>query len=87
MGTSQSPLGRKLVKCKWVFKNKFDADGSNIKYESGLVAKGFSQFKGIDYNDTFASIAKMDSIRLVLAMQLQAMGSTSHGCKELFNTW
>ena len=59
------PPGRKLVKCKWVFKSKFGADGYPLKYKARLVAKGFSQVQGIDYNDTFEPVAKMDSIRLV----------------------
>ena len=63
-----APLGRKLVKCKWVFKTKFDADGSPLKYKEILVAKVFSQVQGIDYNDTFSPMPKMDSIRLVLAI-------------------
>ena len=65
MGSSHSPPGIKLFKCKWVFKNKFDADGYPFKYKSMLVAKNFYQVQGIDYNETFAPVAKMDSIRLV----------------------
>ena len=62
------PPGRKLVQCKWVFwKNIYD-DGKNFKYNSILVAKGFSEVQGVDYHETFASVAKMDSIRLVLAI-------------------
>ena len=62
------PLGRKLVKCIWVFKTKFSADGSPLKYKAILAAKGYSQVHGIDYNDTFAPVAKMDSIRLAVAI-------------------
>ena len=62
------PSGRKLVKCKWVFKTKFDADGSPLKYKARLFSNGFSQFQGIDYNKTFVPVTKMDSIRLVLAI-------------------
>ena len=36
------PPGRKLVQCKWVYKTKFDADGSPLKYKARLVAKGYS---------------------------------------------
>ena len=60
------PPGRKLVQCKWVFKTKFDANGSPLKYKEILVAKGYSQVHGIYYNETFAPVAKMDSIRLAL---------------------
>ena len=62
------PQRRKLVQCKWVFKTKFAADGSHLKYKAILVAKGYSQVHGIDYNETFAPMAKMDSIRLALAI-------------------
>ena len=44
------PPGRKIVKCKWVFKKNFDGDGSPMKYKASLVAKGFSQVQFIDYN-------------------------------------
>ena len=57
------PSGRKLVKCKWFFKTKFDADGSPLKYKEILVEKGYSQVHGIYYNENFAPMEKMDSIR------------------------
>ena len=60
------PPGRKLVQCKWVFRTKVAADGKTCKYKAILVAKGFSQVQGVDYHETFALVAKMDSIRLVL---------------------
>ena len=50
------------------FKNKFAADGSPLKYKAILLAKGYSQVHGIDYNETFAPVEKMDSIRLALAI-------------------
>ena len=62
------PPERNLVKCKWVFKTKFSSDGSPLKYRARLVAKFFSQFQGIEFNKSFAPVAKMDSIRLVLAI-------------------
>ena len=62
------PRGRKLVKCKWVLKTKFGADGSHLKYNKILIDKEYSQVHGIEYNETFAPFAKMDSIRLSLAI-------------------
>ena len=54
MGASDLPPGRKLVQCKWVYKTKFAADGSPMKYKDRLVAKGYSQVHGIDYNETIS---------------------------------
>ena len=62
------PPKRKLVQCKWVFRTKIVAEGSDVKYKSRLVAKGYSQFQGVDYTETFALVANTDSIRLVLAI-------------------
>jgi hypothetical protein len=62
------PKGRKLVRCKWVYKTKYASDGSVERHKAQLVSKGFSQVEGIDYNETFSPIAKMNSIRLVLSL-------------------
>jgi hypothetical protein len=62
------PKGRKLVRCKWVYRTKYASDGSVERHKAQLVAKGFSQVEGIDYNETFSHVAKMNSIRLVLAL-------------------
>ena len=62
------PPGRKLVQCKWIYKTKIVFDGTTTKYKARLVEKGYSQVQGLDYNETFAPLARMDSIRLVLAI-------------------
>ena len=62
------PPGRKLVQCKWVYKTKFSAGGSHLKYKARFVAKCYSHVHGIDYNETFVPMAKMDSIRIALAI-------------------
>ena len=72
------PLGRKLVKWKWVFKEKFVSKGYPINDKARLVAKGFFQFQWIDYNDTFAPIANMDSVRLVLAIASSKQWEVHH---------
>ena len=56
------PNGRRVVGCKWVFIIKHKADGSVERYKARLVAKGFIQTYGIDYKETFALVAKMNSI-------------------------
>ena len=56
------------MQCKWVYRTKVAVDGSNIEYKARLVSKFFSQVQGVEYTETFVPIAKMDSIRLVLAI-------------------
>ena len=62
------PKGRKLFRCKWVYRTKYASDGSVERLKAKLVAKGFSQVEGIAYNETFALVAKLNSIRLVLSL-------------------
>jgi len=61
------PKGRKLIRCKWVSITKYTLDGSVERHKAWLVAEGFFQVEGIDYNKTFSPIAKINSILLVLA--------------------
>ena len=72
------PPGRKLVQCKWVYKTKFDANGYPLKYKAILVAKGYSQVHGIDYNETFTPVTQMDSIRLALAIAASKQWEVHH---------
>jgi hypothetical protein len=62
------PKGRKLVRCKWVYRTKYASDGSVERHKAWLIAKGFSQVEGIDYNESFSLVAKMNSICLVHAL-------------------
>ena len=62
------PKGRKLVRCKWVYRTKYASDGSVERLKARLVANGFSQVEVIDSNEIFAHVAKMNSIHLVLSL-------------------
>ncbi len=62
------PKGRKPISSKWVFKIKHRVDGEVERYKARLVARGFTQTFGVDYNETFAPIAKFVSICCILAL-------------------
>jgi hypothetical protein len=61
-------FGRKLVRCRWVYKTKSASDGKINRYKSRIVTKGFQQVYGIDYDETFTPVAKMDCIRMTLSI-------------------
>ncbi|KAL8134956.1 hypothetical protein AgCh_009824 [Apium graveolens] len=61
------PKNRSFVGTKWVFRNKTDSDGIITRNKARLVAKGYSQQEGIDYNETFAPVARLEAIRIFLA--------------------
>jgi len=56
---------------KWVYKAKFNLDGTIQKHKARLVVKGYSQQLGIDYNETFAPIARIYTIRALIALATQ----------------
>ena len=65
------PLGTKPVGCKWVYRNKYKADGSLDKHKTKLVEKGFAQKEGVDYEETFAPTTKWATIRTLFALAAQ----------------
>jgi hypothetical protein len=74
------PLGalspnQNVVGTKWVFRNKQDEHGVVIRNKARLVAKGYSQVEGFDFDETYAPVARLESIRLLLAY------ATYHGFK------
>ena len=62
------PNGRSTVGCKWVFKKKSDADGKVERYKARLVAQGFAQRYGQDYDETFCPVVRFESVRTVIAL-------------------
>ncbi|GJW98145.1 putative ribonuclease H-like domain-containing protein [Tanacetum coccineum] len=61
------PSGKKAIGTKWVFKNKRDERSTVVKNKARLVAQGFRQEEGIDYDEVFAPVARIEAIRLFLA--------------------
>ncbi|KAD4981730.1 hypothetical protein E3N88_18401 [Mikania micrantha] len=62
--------GTNIVDCKWVYKIKKDQHGAVKRYKACLIAKGFHQQPGIDYNDTFSPVVKSTTIRVVLSLAI-----------------
>jgi hypothetical protein len=62
------PKNKDVVSSRWLFKIKHVVDGSIEKYKARFVARGFSQKEGIDYEETFAPVARYTSIKNIIAL-------------------
>jgi hypothetical protein len=71
------PKGKSVVTSKWIYKIKHAADGSIEKHKARFVARGFSQVEGIDYEETFAHVARYTSIQTIIALA-SALGWRLH---------
>ena len=62
------PEGEHIIDTKWIFRNKIDEEGNVIRNKAHLVAQGYSQMEGVNYDETFTLVAHMESIRILLAL-------------------
>ncbi|KAL1211062.1 Retrovirus-related Pol polyprotein from transposon TNT 1-94 [Cardamine amara subsp. amara] len=62
------PQDANVVGTKWIFKNKTDGSGTVIRNKARLVAQGYSQVEGVDFDETFAPVARLESIRFLFGM-------------------
>jgi hypothetical protein len=65
------PQGRRAIGLKWVFKVKKDEHGAVVWYKARLIVKGYAQRQGVDYDEVFAPVARMEAVRLLLALAAQ----------------
>ncbi|WVZ61695.1 hypothetical protein U9M48_011528 [Paspalum notatum var. saurae] len=72
------PPGHRPIGLKWVFKLKKDAAGRVFKHKARLVAKGYVQREGVDFGEVFAPVARLDSVRLLLALAAQEGWTVHH---------
>ncbi|GJU60964.1 putative ribonuclease H-like domain-containing protein [Tanacetum coccineum] len=78
----ECPVGRNIIKVKWIWKNKTDAENTVIRNKSRLVAKGYGQEEGIDFEESFAPVARLEAVRIFVAY---ALSSSSHRTFSFFN--
>ena len=57
-----------IIGTKWIFCNKIDEEGNVIHNKDRLVAQGYTQVEGVDFDETFAPVARIESIRVLLAL-------------------
>lgn len=62
------PSGQRAISSKWVYKIKYNPDGTIERYKARLVARGYTQIEGVDFHETFAPVAKLVTVRCLLAV-------------------
>lgn len=64
----QLPPGKSPIGCKWVFKVKYQANGTIERFKARLIAKGYNQHEGVDYQETFSPMVEIVIVRAVISM-------------------
>jgi len=59
--------GKTIIDTRWIFRNKLDEEGKVVRNKATLVSQGYNQQEGIDYDETFAPVARLEAIRILLA--------------------
>jgi hypothetical protein len=72
------PAGHRAIGLKWVFKVKKDPEGNVIKHKARLVAKGYAQREGVDFEEVFAPVARIETVRLLIALAARSGWKVHH---------
>jgi hypothetical protein len=62
------PVEQNIIGTKWIFKSKTDEHGTVVRNKARLVAQGYTQIEGVDFDETFAPVARLESIRILLSI-------------------
>ena len=82
------PKDKNIVGTKWIFKKKFNQDGKVIRNKERLVCKGYAQGEGIDFEETYALVARLEEIKMFLALSCDTkIQSISNGCQLCIPKW
>jgi len=74
-----------MISTKWIFHNKLNEYGQVVRKKARLVCKGYAQVEGIDFEETFASMARLEVIRMFLALVIYK--TLSNGCRINILEW
>jgi hypothetical protein len=72
------PPDREAISLNWVFKVKRNEQGAMVRHKARLVVKGYSQCQGIDYEEVFAPVARLEVVRLLLALAADQQWEVHH---------
>jgi hypothetical protein len=61
------PKGKNIIGSKWIFKNKLNEQGQVVRNKARLVCKGYAQIEGLDFDETFAPVERLEAIRIFLS--------------------
>jgi hypothetical protein len=75
---TKTPHDKKKIGTKWVYKTKYNSDGSVERHKERLVAKGLTQRYGIDYQETFAPVARQETVRVMISLAAQKKWNIHH---------
>ncbi|GKG05530.1 retrovirus-related pol polyprotein from transposon TNT 1-94 [Tanacetum coccineum] len=67
LGLADKPFGKTIIKLKWLWKNKKDEDQTVIRNKARLIAKGYAQEEGINFEESFALVARLEAIWILIA--------------------